>query len=150
MSYRFLPLVIVTLLFGSGCNEGESPTAALSDREQQIDRLTRTWTADRVVYQGVAVTEPDFADFTLTFAADSTWTARGGAPVFGTTGTWQLAATDVRQLTLSGLPTVLTIGADARLLRLEFLLTGGSISGRTTGLEGDYLMEFSAPADEDL
>jgi hypothetical protein len=128
--------------------EGGGGALAVSDRQQQLDRLLRTWRVEQVAYEGVDVTE-DFVDLTITFVSNNTWTATNGAPVFGNGGTWQLDEENLSRLLLDGTETVLTISPDVRLLRLEFMLTGGSIGSRTGGLDGEYTIRFSTEAQDD-
>jgi hypothetical protein len=138
----------LSILGLAACGEENGGALAISDRQQQLDRITRTWLADQVVYEGFDATE-DFADLSITFADDNTWTATNGAPVFGNGGTWQLGEDNLNQLLLGATEATITISPDVRLLRLEFVLTGGSIGGRTQGLDGAYTITFSAEADED-
>ena len=143
-------MIFWLLIIGAACEEDDSGGGELSlnDRQQQINRLTRTWNADRATFEGFDATE-EFQGFTITFAEDNTWTATGSNLVFGSQGPWDLDEEDVNLLRLEGVEVQLTISPDVRLMQLAFVLAGGSIGSRLQGLSGEYIIEFSPEPEED-
>ncbi|MEM9832351.1 MAG: hypothetical protein AAF944_17095 [Bacteroidota bacterium] len=143
-------MIFWLLIIGAACEEDDSggDELSLNDRQQQINRLTRTWNADRASFEGFDVTE-EFQGFTITFAEDNTWTATGNNLIFGSQGPWELDEEDINLLRLGGVEVQLTISPDVRLMQLSFVLAGESVGSRTEGLSGEYIIEFSTEPEED-
>ena len=143
MNIRPLYLYSSFLFCFMSCQDDTPILTDLNDREQQIDRLVRTWIADQVTYEGYDVTRQDFSDFSITFNRDNTWTASDGGDTFGSRGSWVLEE-NLSQLSLNGVPVEITFSPDNSMMRMEFVLIQGSIGARRHGIGGEYVIELSS------
>lgn len=116
--------------------------AVLSDRAQQIERLTNSWILDQVVYENVDVTE-QFDDLQLTFKDDFTWEASNSGIVFGESGEWSFVDQDLNRIDISGEIANISISADVNILFISMRPTNAPVNGRKTGLGGQYDFQFS-------
>ena len=125
-----------------GCDSYEDEASDANETRDQLTRLAQTWNGDRVLFEGVDVTQQDFVGFTLTFNEDGTWVAVNGDPTFGNQGVWDFETGNVNRILMNDVPVDLFFTIGASQLTLEFTLNGASI-GRLKGVTGDYVIDLS-------
>ncbi len=138
-------LMIALLIMAAtiaGCDSYEDEGSSTNEVRDQLERLASSWNGDRVLFDGVDVTLQDFANLTLTFNEDGTWTTQDGDPAFGSQGTWEFETGNTNRILMNGVPVDLFFTTGGSQLTLSFILQGSAI-GRSKGTTGDYVIDLS-------
>ena len=146
-STYFLGLIVLALLvtFSNCKKKGEDEKTA---EELRLELMARTWNVTNATLDGTNVTT-DYSGMTLTFTTSKGYSVSGGdfTPVWPASGTFDFAsASNVNQFTRQ--PdnvdvTIVSITETNMTLSFTFATTGRK-AGRTTGVDGDYVFDFSA------
>lgn len=146
---QIIPQIAVLVLFVlmSSCNNFVDNVEDFNAFESQVSALAKTWNTDQVIFNGLdATNEENFANFTITFNENNTWTAQNGSPIFLTSGTWNFIDGDLERIDMDGLSVWLGFSLDekeSRVLTLTFQAAGSAIGARTNGLSGEYIFRLS-------
>lgn len=107
--------------------------------------LVATWSASSVLLNDFDVTLPTYENFTITFRNDGTYSTSGGTPVFTDQGGfWSITSETGNQanLTLDGVAASVSFADDLSTAVLSFIAIGEAIGARTSGLDGNYVINL--------
>ena len=107
--------------------------------------LVATWSASSVLLNDFDVTMPTYENFTITFRSDGTYTTSGGTPVFTDQGGfWSITSETGGQvnITLDGIAASVSFTDGLSTAVLNFTANGTAIGARTSGLEGNYVINL--------
>ncbi|MFW5759711.1 MAG: hypothetical protein ACOCXH_01880 [Cyclobacteriaceae bacterium] len=145
MNRKNIAIILLSCIaiFTSCLKEETEPGTNARDVVLQTERLSKTWSIDQAVYDGVLVIDL-IPDLELTFNENNTWVAQNGASVFENQGTWQFAPNDLNTIIMDGVEVQLFFTVESTQLRLKFQLNNEAIgSARMNGLTGEYIIDFS-------
>ena len=139
-------LLLATLPITQSCKDpGQgTPTA----EEQQIEKLTKTWTVESVTFGGSEDRTTDWSGFTLTVTGNqgySTTNAFSPGP-WPASGTWSFATTggtaDINKvLRDDGLEIAITVSATSLTMTFTYDDTTHQ-GGRTEAVNGEYVFKM--------
>ncbi|TRX61209.1 hypothetical protein FNH22_03900 [Fulvivirga sp. M361] len=107
--------------------------------------LVATWSASSVLLNDFDVTMPTYENFTITFRSDGTYITSGGTPVFTDQGGfWSITSETGSQIniTLDDIAASVSFTDDLSTAVLNFTANGKAIGARTSGLEGNYVINL--------
>ncbi len=145
MNRKNIAIILLSCIaiFTSCLKEETEPGTNARDVVLQTERLSKTWSIDQAVYDGVLVIDL-IPDLELTFNENNTWVAQNGASVFENQGTWQFPPNDLNTIIMDGVEVQLFFTVESTQLRLKFQLNNEAIgSARMNGLTGEYIIDFS-------
>ncbi len=136
---RTLMLAIALPIFFFACDNKEE---VLSEEKKQRILMSRGWVIASVLVDNEDVTDLGFTQMEITFQENGTWESTNGLTIFGPSGTYTIGS-DVNQVTMSGVPTILSIKDQASQMKLEFTKSSSTpIGGRVEAIGGFYELTF--------
>jgi len=137
-------LIIVAIMHGCKGSNPEGPTV----EEEQIRKLTRTWTTESVTFGGNEDRTADWSAFTLTVSGSKTYTTTGtySPGPWPASGTWDFFkngdAVNINKVVRDdGLEVSITVTETALTMTFTFN-DADHKGGRTEAVNGEYVFKM--------
>ena len=139
-----IALVIVALMHGCKGGANDGPSA----EEEQLKKLTKTWTTESVTFGGNEDRTTDWSQFTLTVSGAKTYSTTGAFSPgpWPTSGTWDFAksgdAVNINKVVRDdGLEVAITVMETS--LTMTFIYNDADHKGgRTEAVNGEYVFKM--------
>ena len=148
LSYILSGLILVALIFASGCGD-DDPDMTLTPAEERILLLSQlTWNFSTVTQDGVNISAA-FTGASLTVTNTMTFSTLNIDPdyasIFPASGSWSIPDdTQINQILFNNIPmTISNVTVTALTLEFSFVGASANTGGRINSLDGAYVVTFT-------
>ena len=148
LSYILSGLILVALIFASGCGDDDAPPV-ITDAEKRIALLSsQTWNFNTVTQTGTNISA-EFNGATITFTGTGTFSTTNidptYEPIFPASGSWSIPdETLINQILFNSISMTISDVTDTALtLNFSFIGASANTGGRINSLDGVYVVTFT-------
>jgi len=148
LSYILSGLILVALIFASGCGDDDAPPV-ITDAEKRIALLSsQTWNFNTVTQTGTNISA-EFNGATITFTGTGTFSTTNIDPtyasIFPASGTWSIPdETQINQIIFNNIDMVISDATETTLtVNFNFVGASANTGGRINSLDGAYVVTFT-------